>query len=87
MRKAGDELRVSLADKLHNARAILLDYRTDGEAPWVRFSAPGGGESVRWYYRALTDAFIARADTLGRGAAPFLEELGGRWRGAGSVGG
>ena len=29
--KEPDELRVSLADKLHNARAILLDYRTHGE--------------------------------------------------------
>src|SRR5688572_18498812 len=29
--KAPDELRVSLADKLHNARAILLDYRMHGE--------------------------------------------------------
>jgi len=30
--KAPDELRVSLADKLHNARSILLDYRSEGEA-------------------------------------------------------
>ena len=29
--KQPDELRVSLADKLHNARAILLDYRTLGD--------------------------------------------------------
>jgi (p)ppGpp synthase/HD superfamily hydrolase len=29
--KRPDELRVSLADKLHNARAILIDYRTHGE--------------------------------------------------------
>src|SRR3954471_16784919 len=29
--KAPDELRVSLADKLHNARAILLDFRNHGE--------------------------------------------------------
>ena len=30
--KAPDELRVSLADKLHNARAILFDYRAHQEA-------------------------------------------------------
>src|SRR3954452_8532552 len=35
--KQPDELRVSLADKLHNARAILLDYRTHGEDVWARF--------------------------------------------------
>ena len=67
--------RVSLADKLHNARAILLDYRTHGEELWARFKA-GEGESVRWYYRALHDAFVRRADALGHDAAPILDELG-----------
>ena len=67
-------LRVSLADKLHNARAILLDYRTHGEALWSRFKA-GEGESVRWYYRSLCEAFEARADELGEAAWPVLGEL------------
>ena len=67
-------LRVSLADKLHNARAILLDYRTIGEKLWTRFKA-GEGESVRWYYRALCEAFEARADDLGEAAWPVLGEL------------
>jgi GTP pyrophosphokinase len=73
--KQPDELRVSLADKLHNARAILLDYRVHGEALWARFRT-GEGESVRWYYRALHEAFAARRDDLGSGAQPFLDELG-----------
>jgi hypothetical protein len=73
--KAPDALRVSLADKLHNGRAILLDYRTHGEDLWSRFKA-GEGASVRWYYRALYDGFVARADALGPGAEPALEELG-----------
>ena len=73
--KRPDELRVSLADKLHNARAILLDYRTHGDALWARFKA-GEGESVRWYYEALRAAFAERRDALGPGAAPALEELG-----------
>jgi hypothetical protein len=72
--KRPDELRVSLADKLHNARAILLDYRTHGEALWARFKA-GEGASVRWYYEALRDAFAERRDALGPGAGPALDEL------------
>ena len=72
--KSPAALRVSLADKLHNARAILLDYRVHGEALWDRFKA-GEGESIRWYYRALLDAFRARAEDLGPHAAPFLDEL------------
>jgi (p)ppGpp synthase/HD superfamily hydrolase len=32
-------LRVSLADKLHNARSIQVDLRADGEAVWGRFNA------------------------------------------------
>jgi (p)ppGpp synthase/HD superfamily hydrolase len=73
--KQPDELHVSLADKLHNARAILLDYRTHGETFWTRFNS-GDGASIRWYYRALYDAFDARRDALGPAAEPALEELG-----------
>src|SRR3954453_22648695 len=73
--KQPDELRVSLADKLHNARAILLDYRTLGEPFWDRFRT-GAGRSVRWYYRELHAAFSARADALGEQALPALGELG-----------
>jgi GTP pyrophosphokinase len=73
--KQPDELRVSLADKLHNARAILLDFRTVGDALWTRFK-PGSGEPVREYYRALYDAFTARADDMGPKARPLLDELG-----------
>lgn len=73
--KQPDELRVSLADKLHNARALLLDYRTHGDALWSRFST-GCGTDIRMYYRWLYDAFDARRDALGPSAAPALEELG-----------
>ncbi len=72
--KRPDELRVSLADKLHNARAILLDYRSHGEALWSRFKA-GEGAAVRGYYRALLEAFAARSAELGVEAIPHLEEL------------
>jgi (p)ppGpp synthase/HD superfamily hydrolase len=47
--------RISLADKLHNARSILRDHREVGEAVWERFNA--GRAAQLWYYRALADAF------------------------------
>ena len=46
---------VSAADKLHNSRAILTDYRQVGEAVWNRFK--GGREGTLWYYRSLVDTF------------------------------
>ena len=52
---------VSASDKLHNARAILADYRVLGDALWARFK--GGREGTLWYYRALVDAFGAAGDT------------------------
>jgi (p)ppGpp synthase/HD superfamily hydrolase len=73
--KAPDELRVSLADKLHNARSIVLDLRTHGDAVWSRFRA-GEGTPVRGYYRGLHDAFTARRSALGPLAEPALDELG-----------
>jgi GTP pyrophosphokinase len=73
--KRPDELRVSLADKLHNARAILRDFRTLGDDVWIRFRA-SSGSSVRWYYRAMYEAFDERRDVLGLDAIPLLDELG-----------
>jgi len=57
---------VSACDKLHNARAILADYRELGEALWSRFTA--GRESL-WYYRALVEAFASH------GRSPLVDEL------------
>jgi (p)ppGpp synthase/HD superfamily hydrolase len=58
---------VSAADKLHNARAVLEDYRIVGEALWKRFN--GGKEGTLWYYRAAVDA-LRKA-----GTSPLIEEL------------
>lgn len=69
-----DELRVSLADKLHNARSLVADHRRVGDELWSRFTT-GSGEDVRWYYAGLADAFGARADDLGPGGRAALEEL------------
>jgi GTP pyrophosphokinase len=46
---------VSVADKLHNARSIVADYRELGEQIWERFQ--GRREGTLWYYRALLDEF------------------------------
>jgi (p)ppGpp synthase/HD superfamily hydrolase len=46
---------VSASDKLHNARAILADYRDIGEGLWERFT--GGRDGTLWYYRSLVSAF------------------------------
>jgi (p)ppGpp synthase/HD superfamily hydrolase len=57
--KTADEdiLRVSLADKVHNARAILRDLRKPeiGEKIWSRFSQPK--ERTLWYYTSLAEIF------------------------------
>src|SRR6266508_624044 len=55
-----DILRVSLADKVHNARAILRDLRKPevGGKVWARFSQPK--EPTLSYYRSLADIFCER---------------------------
>jgi len=49
---------VSASDKLHNVRAILMDYRKERERLWSRFNA--GKQGALWYYRALVDAFSGK---------------------------
>lgn len=44
-------LLVSLADKTHNAEAILSDYHTLGDSLWDRFT--GGADGTRWYYTSI----------------------------------
>ena len=46
---------VSAADKLHNARSVLSDYRNLGDDLWARFN--GKKKGTLWYYRALVTAF------------------------------
>ena len=62
------ELRVSLADKLDNARAILADYRQLGEGLWSRFNA--GREDQLWSLRSLVQAYREAGKT-----GPNLEEF------------
>lgn len=50
-----DAVLVSLADKLHNARAICADLRAHGPAVFERFR--GGRDGTVWYYESLAEAF------------------------------
>ena len=50
---------VSLADKLHNARAILRDYRESGNELWQRFSVKDP-ELHLWYYTSLLEVYTTR---------------------------
>lgn len=61
-------LRVFLADKLHNARQILEDYREVGDALWERFNRDA---DTPWYYRTLAEVFRQRM-----GESPMTKELG-----------
>ena len=58
---------VSAADKLHNARSILNDYRSLGEEVWQRFQGRKAG--TLWYYRSVLDV-LSQA-----GRTPLIEEL------------
>jgi (p)ppGpp synthase/HD superfamily hydrolase len=80
VRDEDDETRlVSVADKVHNTRAILMDYREIGNKVWDRFA--GKRDGSLWYYRALADEFQRRGPNrltreLARVVAA-LEELSG----------
>ena len=58
---------VAAADKLHNARSILADFRRLGDVVWSRFN--GGREGTLWYYRTLADKLRDKAPP------PLAEEL------------
>jgi (p)ppGpp synthase/HD superfamily hydrolase len=54
MRNASPEVcRVSMADKLHNARSILADWHRGENQIWSRFK--GGKEGTLWYFRSLIE--------------------------------
>jgi (p)ppGpp synthase/HD superfamily hydrolase len=66
-----ETLRVSLADKLYNARTILDDCRVHGVGYLENFN--GKRDGTLWYYRTLLETF--RATTLGP-QSPMVDELG-----------
>lgn len=46
---------VSLADKLHNSRCLLMDLQTGKSNVWDKFR--GGKDGTMWYYRSLIVVF------------------------------
>jgi GTP pyrophosphokinase len=68
LKEAGPSVRlVSAADKLHNIRAIIRDYRSLGDSLWSRFK--GDKEGTLWYYRSLANEFRKAGPT------PIVDEL------------
>jgi hypothetical protein len=61
-------LRVTLADKVHNARSIVRDYREEGHALWERFTQKTAREQL-WYYGGLLAFFELRRP------GPLTEDL------------
>ena len=59
-------VRVSLADKLHNARSIVFDVNAHGPEVWKRFNPES---DQPWYYGELVTAFGDRH------AGPMVDEL------------
>lgn len=48
-------MKVSAADKLHNLRALVRDYRREGNALWARFNPEAGQSGTLGYHRALVE--------------------------------
>jgi hypothetical protein len=61
-------LRVALADKVHNARSIVRDYREERHALWDRFPQKTACDQL-WYYGGLL-AFFER-----RRPGPLTQDL------------
>jgi (p)ppGpp synthase/HD superfamily hydrolase len=59
-------LRISLADKLDNVRAIVAAHRHQGDAFWERFHSL---DDTLWYYGSLADLFSRKLP------GPMAEEL------------
>ncbi|KUI22771.1 phosphohydrolase [Mycobacterium sp. GA-1285] len=73
-------IRVSMADKLDNARAILRDLRRFGPKVWQRFNTDDPHEHL-WYYRSLLEVYRRRSDSwvvdeLSRVIETLAEEIG-----------
>ncbi|OBK70924.1 HD domain-containing protein [Mycobacterium sp. 1274761.0] len=73
-------IRVSMADKLDNARAILRDLRREGPRVWQRFNTADPQDHL-WYYRSLLEVYRHRSeswlvDELARVIRALGEEIG-----------
>jgi (p)ppGpp synthase/HD superfamily hydrolase len=71
---------VAIADKLHNARTMLADYRVLGDDLWCRFNAPR--EDQVWYLRSVAAAV---GEGVPRAMLAELEEIVERLQGPATV--
>lgn len=56
LRHASPSVRlVSLADKLHNARSLLADWRQHGDFIWTEFNS--GKDKTLWFYQSLVEVY------------------------------
>lgn len=53
--------RVSIADKVHNARSILADWHQEKDAVWSKFK--GGKEGTLWFYQAFLQLHQGKTDS------------------------
>lgn len=61
LRQAPPSVRlVVAADKLDNARSLLISFRSQGESLWSRFS--GGRDGTLWYYRSVVQLLAEGSD-------------------------
>ncbi len=80
LRHASPEVaRVAAADKLHNARAVLADFRRHGPSLFDRFN--GGRDGTLWYYACAVNVLRERApgdlvDELARVVGELREAVG-----------
>ena len=63
-------LLVATADKLANARSLVMDFRKAGHRLWDRFNA--GRDDTLWYYRSILEA-VPRSDERVKTVAEELE--------------
>ena len=73
-------IKVSLADKVHNARSTVNDLESDGPSVWDRFNA--GATDQLWWYGSLVDAYTdhAEAGRVHKARAAELARLATRMR-------
>ncbi|MBY0588003.1 HD domain-containing protein [bacterium] len=66
--------KVSLADKIHNARALLMELREEGPVAFEKFN--GKKEGTLWYYREVSSILLARQEgPWERELARIVQEL------------
>ncbi|HWO97621.1 MAG TPA: HD domain-containing protein [Bacillus sp. (in: firmicutes)] len=55
LKQAGeDTVIITLADKIHNLRTLLLDWQQNGDKVWEKFNR--GKEKQKWYHESVYEA-------------------------------